>query len=793
MAVNYSSVSEKIFRILNGSGYQLKMYDNQEGNEVANPEQARFFYVQNPNIMVNLDDRNGEIKVHKGPTDLDELQKTLDLLRNLSKNNLLDFDLREFGREIKPKNYAFRLNTNVMSDNIQTEGLSLPIGTSKTSSQHLEGAKLLIKHRKPVDEEVPGSRSRNIKALYVENAEGERFKYPYIHLNGARAMTRHVQAGGTPYDEIGQSVINMSEQLSKIREVLTIIRRSPAVQEQAQSVMNSLLSRQDRLRETVKRISTVEGYKNYTENFEAKINAEVSSDAINQMKERFTVTNVDNRIEELLPLIHEIHDEELNDIEAVRKRIKPKLSQPIDLHEPKEKDIDTMPIRFVNDVAKIRARIGLLSKLAKDDEMSVYLSMVSAKLSGEDPTGPVTRDDIENIRAILDKKNIQDTIRRVEKAKEELSKDDNDDAYNKAVSGESVLPELKKIEESFDHILGIYNPKVIEDIADYKTVMSYTGKDAKPGMSYDAWLKSKGIEKGVKGLTASDHSKYSQEYQQMKSEGLKEYDQDRVETTFQDIMKGYRGTQPDDKDVGDYIGKGMSRADIEKLIDMLADKGYDKEFLLKDLMPLAEDGLEEDNAFNTAAAKAAVAGEKNFTFNGKSYPVKMSKDEAQKLLDEGRKDDVLYQIEDEDGDKYDVVNYMGKVVAFDSNPEELPGGGMGPYEYDEKTGTIELEHGPKKTRKIEQDVYEGGNDFDIAMGDAEAILTNASSDEEAKKELQDLHDRQDDAYAQMTVKSYIDKLEQKGLNGVQSELAMADMAPESVDPTLARIKHLAGI
>ena len=75
------------------------------------------------------------------------------------------------------------------------------------------------------------------------------------------------------------------------------------------------------------------------------------------------------------------------------------------------------------------------------------------------------------------------------------------------------------------------------------------------------------------------------------------------------------------------------------------------------------------------------------------------------------KKDVLFQIEDEDGDKYEVVKYMGKVVAFDANPEELPGGGMGPYEYDPKTGTIETEHGPKKTRKVGDQTFDEA-DFD---------------------------------------------------------------------------------
>lgn len=47
-----------------------------------------------------------------------------------------------------------------------------------------------------------------------------------------------------------------------------------------------------------------------------------------------------------------------------------------------------------------------------------------------------------------------------------------------------------------------------------------------------------------------------------------------------------------------------------------------------------EADVDEDNAFNTAAAKAAVAGDKHFSFNGKKYPVKMSKDQAKKLLDD---------------------------------------------------------------------------------------------------------------------------------------------------------------
>ena len=46
-----------------------------------------------------------------------------------------------------------------------------------------------------------------------------------------------------------------------------------------------------------------------------------------------------------------------------------------------------------------------------------------------------------------------------------------------------------------------------------------------------------------------------------------------------------------------------------------------------------EDDVEEDNAFNSAAANAKKAGKKNFTFNGKSYPVKIDDKTADALTD----------------------------------------------------------------------------------------------------------------------------------------------------------------
>jgi hypothetical protein len=68
---------------------------------------------------------------------------------------------------------------------------------------------------------------------------------------------------------------------------------------------------------------------------------------------------------------------------------------------------------------------------------------------------------------------------------------------------------------------------------------------------------------------------------------------DKVRRTYSGIMKGGRQGPPDDSEVGDYIPKGMTKADIAALIKMLAKQGYDAKFLTKDLAPLAEENIDE--------------------------------------------------------------------------------------------------------------------------------------------------------------------------------------------------------
>jgi len=574
MAVDYNTVSEKLFKVLKGHGYSVQMFDSTEGMEISDPARARFFYVKSPNIMVNVDQENGEVKMHKGPESVESIEKSIKSVKNLARDNLLDFDLREFGREIKPKNYTFRLNTNTMKD-ITTESYTTLAGTTKTSSQNLEGAKLLIKHRNPVNEEIPGSRSRNIKALYIENSEGERFKYPFIHLNGARAMTRHVQSGGNPYDEIGQSIVNISEQLSKIREVTNIVRRSPNMLEQASSVYNSLLAKQHSLRETMKRLTTSTGYNEYVENFTANPVSEVSQDSLDKLKEKFTVSNIDSRLVELLPMIHQIHEEEMTNLDALVQRVQGELDKgaPFELNPRTDSQKEYSPDnikQFKDKSAMMAYKLSDMSMRAKNDEVSVFLDRMSDKLTGDKTFGPIQKNEIDLLKKVLGNiKDLDKTPKPTEKPTMLPQK-------------EPSLYEVDQLSESFNRILGVFNDQPI--VTQSNTVSE--------------------------DMTAGEMmQKYTPDQRR------------KINDKAQDMMR------KDGKDTSDhqlwtsYLNAAARMLKIQKADENAEVTEQEKAF--------------ED--FKSAAAQGAVDNKKEFEYpagSGKMHPVTMDKAVAQKILDE---------------------------------------------------------------------------------------------------------------------------------------------------------------
>lgn len=192
MASLVNGMAKEIFQILKGSGRTLSLFD-EHGNKVFEPESAISFFAEPDKLMVtiNQDGSDSSLNMYVSEvTDIDDIKKMIDTLRVTATRHNFLFNIRKYGRELNPKDFAFTATPMVES----------MYGSTKTSYQNIGKSKIIVRHSAKVSEEVRGARSRRISSIFVETAQGERFKFPNTSLHGARAFAKHLDAGGDPRD-----------------------------------------------------------------------------------------------------------------------------------------------------------------------------------------------------------------------------------------------------------------------------------------------------------------------------------------------------------------------------------------------------------------------------------------------------------------------------------------------------------------------------------------------------------------------------------------------------------------
>jgi len=312
------------------------------GAITINPEEARFFdfdYMEGEkpigHVSISLAEPNSmKVYFSHGITEaMDTDQKTnwygfLKELRGFAKRRLLNFDTRDIAKDnLDKRDYAFlsqysnpaaqnnntltNTNTNTVGESIMAE--SNLYGSKTMSYQKLMDTRLIIKHSQALnDDQAPGARSRNISSLFIENADGERFKYPFIHLAGARAMQRHVANGGKPYDSIGESIIKMSEEIAQLKSFSNYVVRNDLMNSETNGIVERSTEALNRLRDQIKGLSKQGHYEAYKENFETSTPSEIPQEVVEDYTEKFTVKNFKEDIASVFPVIYRLMKE--NDI-----------------------------------------------------------------------------------------------------------------------------------------------------------------------------------------------------------------------------------------------------------------------------------------------------------------------------------------------------------------------------------------------------------------------------------------------------------------------------------------------
>jgi hypothetical protein len=254
MAINLENISDKIFKIMKANGLVFYLF-KEDGEATLDPKVARRFYSKNKNIMINLESTKEKttMKVGVGKSvDIQDMRNFFDSLRTLASQNAISYVLRTFSKDISPKDFDF--------ENLVNESFSTFYGTIKTSRQKFENATLYIRHKKSVNEEIRGARSRYIHSIFIENNNGERFKFPYRNLLPARAMTVHVSEGGTPYDTKGKFIISLAEEINELKKFKSCKKKDVSVNENISLFINEAHKRILEINKVLKRMNNKKGY-----------------------------------------------------------------------------------------------------------------------------------------------------------------------------------------------------------------------------------------------------------------------------------------------------------------------------------------------------------------------------------------------------------------------------------------------------------------------------------------------------------------------------------------------------
>ena len=227
-------------------------------------------------------------------------------MRKFTVNHNLNLDLIDLdqpGLSDKDISIAIAKSKERENSTVQESRFSRLFGTKRSSVQTLERHRIKVRHSDIVNDDVRGSRSRRIRALYIENDQNERFRFPFLSLEGVRAMARHLEEAGDWHDAVGHHILEMTSNLITIRKFIKEVRRQRCG-ERAQPVLDQLKEKQSQYRRNLVLMSGSKGYHSYKRNL-----GETYVEPVESIQNLFSVENTN--ITSYIPQIEKILGERL--------------------------------------------------------------------------------------------------------------------------------------------------------------------------------------------------------------------------------------------------------------------------------------------------------------------------------------------------------------------------------------------------------------------------------------------------------------------------------------------------
>jgi hypothetical protein len=309
-----STISTDLFNKIRSQFSDIKIGD-ETGALTDEEDKARFFDFNFKigsevlgRVNIKLDQKSLTVIYTADMLDNADVGKTnwfdfLKDLRRFARSNILNFDTRDITKSNLDKR-DYKYLSKESGENKMSE--SRLFGTSKTSFQDMGEAKIIVRHSQPVNMENPAGRTQRIESIYIESANGERFRYPTRHLNGARAMATHVANGGNPYDAIGGYITGLSEEIGKLRQFKNYTSRSGVMAEALDDVTTQVIERIDQIKTEIAALQRASYYESFRESFSPAENIDVPEDLMQTWVDALTVKTFNEELTDVFPYLYRL-------------------------------------------------------------------------------------------------------------------------------------------------------------------------------------------------------------------------------------------------------------------------------------------------------------------------------------------------------------------------------------------------------------------------------------------------------------------------------------------------------
>ena len=298
------------------------------------------------------------------------------MVKHLAQDYLMNFDYKIFNKKIKPKGEELDVKKNAEKEmaDVMEASLGRMTGSSKTSYQPLENVKLVVRHKKAVNEEVRGARSRNIHSIFIQRGD-ERFKMAENNLQAARAMARHMYNGGEMHDTVGEAIVSMAKDYKQLREFVRYVKSAKLINEDNQEIVELAIENINEIRSHFKRLSGVKTYANAVEGIEDFSSVDILTDDID-IESKFTETHFDDKVANVT--------DSLKNLISRKKSFESKITKAIESEnfaDLKDNLAEQDIMDFENPNARLGHQVSMLGYSAKDETLSNYLQGLSNKIS----------------------------------------------------------------------------------------------------------------------------------------------------------------------------------------------------------------------------------------------------------------------------------------------------------------------------------------------------------------------------------------------------------------------------